>query len=146
MHLDVVLQELHNLRNIQGAQNHYLKLVKLEANEHMTIPWERPIPMPIKLQLGLFHLLPYMLRKFDWEGSSLDDFKASLCSKGEDEWVDVVFMASIGLWTHKNQLSQSLVYEIISLRFIGFCHVMYHLVGLFCDMLPWFDSSVNRYL
>jgi hypothetical protein len=49
LHWNVVLHELHNLRDIQGAWNHYLKLVESEANEHMTIPWERLIPMPIKL-------------------------------------------------------------------------------------------------
>jgi hypothetical protein len=43
-----------------------------------------------------------MLRKFNWESSSLDDFKARLtnyraCPKGWDEWADVVFMASFGL-------------------------------------------------
>jgi hypothetical protein len=46
---NVVLQELHNLKDIQGAQNHYLKLIEFEANEHMIVPWEMPIPMPIKL-------------------------------------------------------------------------------------------------
>jgi hypothetical protein len=50
-----------------------------------------------------------MLRKFDWESFSLDDFKAMLasywaCLKGWDEWVDVVFMASFGLWIHKDPL------------------------------------------
>jgi hypothetical protein len=34
--------------------------------------------MLIKIQPGLFHLFPYMLRKFNWETSSLDDFKAKL--------------------------------------------------------------------
>jgi hypothetical protein len=62
-----------------------------------------------------------------------------------DEWVDIVFMA-FRLWTHKDQINQSLIYEISGLRFIGFCHVTYHLVGLFCCMLPWFDSYVNKYL
>jgi hypothetical protein len=57
-----------------------------------------------------------------------------------------VFMASFGLWTHKDQVNQSLVYEINGLGFISFCHVTYHLVGLFYNMLPWFDSSVNKYL
>jgi hypothetical protein len=32
----------------------------------------------------------------------------------------IVFMASFGLWIHKDQVSQSLVYEISGLRFIGF--------------------------
>jgi len=128
-----------------------LKLEESEANEHMTFPWERLILMIIKLQLDLFHLLPYMLRKFDWESFSLDDFKARLvsyraCLEGWDEWVDVVFMASFGLWIHKDQVSQSLVYEISDLGFIRFCHVTYHLVGLICNMLPWFDSSINKYL
>jgi hypothetical protein len=87
-----------------------LKLVEFDANEHMIVPWERLIPILIKLQLGLFHLLPYMLRKFNWESFSLDDFKARLasyqaCPKGWDEWVDVVFMASFGLWIHKYQVS-----------------------------------------
>jgi len=27
-----------------------LKIVEYEVDEHMTIPWEMPIPMPIKLQ------------------------------------------------------------------------------------------------
>ncbi len=107
--------------------------------------------MLIKLQPSLFDLLPYMLRKFDWENSSLDDFKAMLASyqaypEGWDEWFDIVFMASFRLWTHKDQVNQSLIYEISGLRFIGFCHVTYHLVGLFCNMLPWFDSYVKQYL
>jgi hypothetical protein len=96
-------------------------------------------------------LLPYTLRKFNWENSSFNDFKAKLVSyqaylEGWDEWVDIVFMASFGLWTHKDQISQSLVYEINGLGFIGFCHVTYHLVGFIYNMLPWFDSYVNRYL
>jgi hypothetical protein len=57
-----------------------LKLVEFEVDEHVTVPWERPIPMIIKLQPSLFHLLPYMLRKFDWESFALDDFKAKLAS------------------------------------------------------------------
>jgi hypothetical protein len=51
-----------------------------------------------------------MLRKFDWESSSFNDFKPNLVSyraysEGRDEWVDIVFMASFGLWTHKDQVS-----------------------------------------
>jgi hypothetical protein len=41
LHPNVVLCELHNLKDIQGARNHYLKLVEYEANEHVTVPWER---------------------------------------------------------------------------------------------------------
>jgi len=107
LHLDVVLWELHNLKDIQNARNYYLKLVELEVNEHVIVPWERVISMPIKLQPSLFHLLPYMLRKFDLESFSLNDFKARLasyraCPEGWDECVDIVFMASFGLWTHKD--------------------------------------------
>ncbi len=92
-----------------------------------------------------------MLRKFNCEKSSFDDFKTKLViyqaySKGWDEWIDIVFMASFGLWTHKDQINQSLVYEINGLKFIGFYHVTYHLVGFICNMLPWFDSYVNKYL
>jgi len=139
LHLDVVLWELHNLKDIQNAQNHYLKLVESKVNEHVTIPWERVIFMPIKVHPSLFHLLPYMLRKFDWQSSSLNDFKAKLasyraCPKGWDECVDIVFMASFGLWTHKDQVNQSSDYDINGLGFIGFCHVTYHLVGLFYNM------------
>ncbi len=51
---------------------------------------ELHVPLPIKVQFGLFHLLPYMLKKFDWESSSLDDFKGRLasyqtCLEGWDE-------------------------------------------------------------
>ncbi len=110
LHLHVVLWELHNLKDIQNARNYYLKLVKSKANEHVIVPWERVIFMPIKLQPSLFHLLPYMLRKFDLENSSLNDFKARLasyraCPEGWDECVDIVFMASFGLWTHKDQVN-----------------------------------------
>jgi hypothetical protein len=50
-----------------------------------------------------------MLKKFNWN-FSLDDFKARLakywaCLEGWDEWIDNTFMASFGLWTHKDQVS-----------------------------------------
>jgi hypothetical protein len=82
------------------------KLVEFEANEHMTIAWKRFILMPIKLQSSLFHLLPY-LKKFDWESFSLKNFKAKLASYRaySKRWVDIMFMASFGLWTHKDQVS-----------------------------------------
>jgi hypothetical protein len=51
--LDVVLQDLHTLKDIQGAQNHYLILVEAEVDQHVTIPWEPPIPLPIKLTTWL---------------------------------------------------------------------------------------------
>jgi hypothetical protein len=52
-------------------------------------------------------------------------FNSQACLEGWDEWVDIVFMA-FGLWTHKDQVSQSLVYEII-----GFCNVACHIIGFF---------------
>jgi hypothetical protein len=84
-----------------------LETCRPKVNEHVIVPWERVISMPIKLQPSLFHLLPYMLRKFDLESFSLNDFKARLasyraCPEGWDECVDIVFMASFGLWTHKD--------------------------------------------
>ncbi len=83
--------------------------MEVEANQHVMVPWEPPTPLPFKPQPGLFHLLPYMLKKFNWN-FSLDDFKARLakywaCLEGWDEWIDNTFMASFGLWTHKDQVS-----------------------------------------
>jgi len=52
--------------------------VEAKIDQHVTLTWEPPIPLPIKLPLGLFNLLPYMLKKFDWDKSSLDDFRAKL--------------------------------------------------------------------
>jgi len=37
LHLDVVLRDLHIMRDIEGAWNHFLKLVETEANQHVTI-------------------------------------------------------------------------------------------------------------
>jgi hypothetical protein len=125
LHLDVVLQDLHTLRDIQVAQNHYLKLVETKVDQHVTFTWEPPIPLPIKLPLGLFNLLPYMLRKFDRENShwmisrpSLVSYQA--CLKRWEEWIDNVFMASFGLWTHKDHISHTcqVIYDII-----GLCHI-----------------------
>jgi hypothetical protein len=90
--------------------------VEVEANQHVMIPWELPILLPIKIQLGLFHLLPYMLKKFDWENFSLDNFKGRLashqtCPKGWDEWIDNMFMASFSFWIHKDQISHTPLYQ-----------------------------------
>ncbi len=67
--------------------------MEVEIDQHVMVPWEPLILLPIKLQLGLIHLFPYMLKKFDWENSSLDDFEAKLanywaCPKGWDEWIN----------------------------------------------------------
>jgi hypothetical protein len=56
-----------------------------------------------------------MLRKFDWENSSLDDFKGRLASyqtslEQWDEWIDIMFMASFGIWIHKDQVSHTPLY------------------------------------
>jgi hypothetical protein len=103
------------LRNIEGSPNHFLKLVEVEADQHFMVPWELLVPLPIKVQPNMFHLLPYMLKKFDWENFSLKDFKGKLasyrtCPEGWDEWIDNMFMASFGLWTHKNQVSHTSLY------------------------------------
>jgi hypothetical protein len=108
--LDIVLRDLHILRNIKRAWNHYWKLVEVEVEQHIMVPWEPHVPLQFNPQPRLFHLLHYMLKKFNWKNPSLDDFKAKLasyqaCPKGWDEWIDNTFMASFGLWTHKNQVS-----------------------------------------
>jgi hypothetical protein len=36
-HLDVVLRDLHTLRDIEGARNHFLKLVEVETDQHVII-------------------------------------------------------------------------------------------------------------
>jgi hypothetical protein len=69
-----------------------------------------------------------MLRKFDWESSSLYDFKGMLasyrtCLEGWDEWIDNMFMASFGLWKHKYQVSHTPFYYYIYEYLI--CHAMY---------------------
>jgi len=115
LHPNVILWDLHTLKNIEGARNHFLKLVEVEANQHVMVPWELHVLLPIKVQFGLFHLLPYMLKKFDWEKSPLDNFKGKLasyqiCPKGWDEWIDNMFMASFGLWTHKDQINHTPFY------------------------------------
>jgi len=43
-------------------------------------------------------------------------------------------MASFGMWTHKDQVSQLLVYEIIGREIVGFCDVTCHIIGFFCNM------------
>jgi hypothetical protein len=65
LHMYVFLWNLHTLKDIESAQNHFLKLVETEANQHVTVPCELPIPLPTEVQPSLFHLLPHMLRKFD---------------------------------------------------------------------------------
>jgi hypothetical protein len=99
LHPYVVLQDLHTLKNIEGARNHFLKLVEVEANQHVMVPWELIVPLPIKVQPSMFHLFPYMLKKFDWENFSLDGFKGKLasyqtCLEGWDEWINNM------LWHH----------------------------------------------
>jgi hypothetical protein len=67
LHPNIILQDLHILRNIKGARNHYQKLVEVEIHQHVMVPWEPFVPLPFKPQLGLFHLLHYTLKKFNRE-------------------------------------------------------------------------------
>ncbi len=99
--------------------------MEVEVDQHVMVPWEPHVPLPFKLQPWFFHLFPYMLRKFDWENYFLDDFEAKLasywaCPEGWDEWINSMFMASFGLWTHKDQVSaykcfHYYIYEIFRL-------------------------------
>ncbi len=54
--------------------------MEAKANQHVIVPWEPHVPLPIMHPHGLLNLLPYILRKFDWENSSFDDFKAKLAN------------------------------------------------------------------
>jgi hypothetical protein len=65
LHPNVFLRDLHTLRDIESAQNHFLKRGGVEVNQYVMIPGELPIPLSVKVQPGMFHLLPYMLKKFD---------------------------------------------------------------------------------
>ncbi len=65
LHLDIVLRDLRISRVIERAQNHYKKLVEVEADQHIVVPWEPPTLLPFKPQPRLFHLLLYMLKKFN---------------------------------------------------------------------------------
>ncbi len=38
LHPNVILWDLHTLKNIEYAQNHFLKLVQVEANQHVMVP------------------------------------------------------------------------------------------------------------
>jgi hypothetical protein len=49
LHLDIVLWDLHTLKDIQGAQSHYNKLAEAKVDQHVMVPWEVHVPLPIKL-------------------------------------------------------------------------------------------------
>jgi hypothetical protein len=90
------------------------------------VPWEVHVPLPIKLYSGLFYLLPYMLKKFDWDNFSLDDFKAKLvnycaCPKGWYEVENTLCPPQI-IITKK---------EILHLVFLGTCG--HHILDYFCS-------------
>jgi hypothetical protein len=57
LHLNIVLGDLHILRDIEGARNHYWNLMEAKVDQHAMVPWELLVPLPFKPQLGLFHLL-----------------------------------------------------------------------------------------
>jgi hypothetical protein len=83
--------------------------VEVEAREHVTLSWEPPLPLPFKLPLGLFNLVPYMLRKYDWLSNSINDCKKqlviyrALLEGGWAKWVDNIFSMLVGQWTMKDQ-------------------------------------------
>jgi hypothetical protein len=65
LHPDGFLRDLHTLKDIESTRNHFLKLMEVEANQYVMVLRELPIPLLVKVQPNMFHLLPYMLRKFD---------------------------------------------------------------------------------
>jgi len=91
------------------VRSQYLKHVEVEAHEHVTLSWEPSLPLPFKLPLGLFNLIPYMLRKYDWLSNFINDFKKKLViywafpEGGWAKWVDNVFSMLVGQWTMKDQ-------------------------------------------
>jgi len=48
LHPYIILWDLHILRDIEGAWNHYQKLVEAKPNQHVMVPWEPPTPLPFK--------------------------------------------------------------------------------------------------
>ncbi len=65
LHPDIVLWDLHILRNVERAWNHYRKLVEVEVDRPIMVPWELHVPLPFNPQPRLFHLFCYMLKKFN---------------------------------------------------------------------------------
>ncbi len=62
--------------------------MEAEAREHVHPSWETTLPLPFKHPLGLFSLVPYMLRKYDWLSNSINDFKKQLA----------IYWALLGGW------------------------------------------------
>jgi hypothetical protein len=85
--------------------------VEAKAHEHVTLSWEPPLPLPFKHLPGLFSLVPYMLKKFDWLNNSITDFKKQLAiyqaltKGGWAKWVENVFSMLVGQWTMMDQAS-----------------------------------------
>ncbi len=85
--------------------------MEVEADEHVTLSWEPLLPFPFKHPLGLFSLVPYMLRKYDWLTNSINDFKKQLAiywalpKGGWAKWIDNVFSMSVDQWTMKDQVN-----------------------------------------
>jgi hypothetical protein len=75
----------------ENAHSQYLKHVEAEACEHIPLSWETLLPLPFKHPPGLFSLVPYMLRKYDWLSNSINDFKKQLATYQallEGGWVE----------------------------------------------------------
>jgi len=52
--------------------------MELEAREHVTLSREPSLPLPFRHPPGLFSLIPYMLKKYDWLNNFINDFKKQL--------------------------------------------------------------------
>ncbi len=69
---------MRSVEEFENVHSQYLKHVEGEAREHVTLSWEAPLPPPFKLPFDLFNLVPYMLRKYDWLSSFINDCKKQL--------------------------------------------------------------------
>jgi hypothetical protein len=62
---EIQLGGLRNGEEFENVLSQYLKHMEAEAREHVTLSWEPPLPLPFKHPLGLFSLVPCMLKKYD---------------------------------------------------------------------------------
>ncbi len=100
----------------------------VKVDQHVMVPWEVHVPLPINL--GLFYLLPYMVKKFDWDNFSLDDFKAKLanyyvCPKGWYEAENTLHPQKLVTKTKK-----------LHLVFLGTCG--HHILDYFCSFQVYY--------
>jgi hypothetical protein len=83
-----------------------MAFVEVAIKQEVLMNWQ-PFPHPppfLKWVIRLFVLMPFMLRNYDWEKDTIEDFKSRLSQyktiedgKWED-WVEDTFMSSYESW------------------------------------------------